>query len=154
MSIRVSPFVTTVCYMNGEYTPQQVADYIAQTNEEDLADPCFLATLKAKSRKKFDGLVERYGLKMDQPLTRDSSEAGRELSDLVGRHSGDHIHLIQVGASERGIWVKFFKPFSRCFHMKRSSRRWKKKGQMRWKWQRKRLRKEKRKRKLRRERSK
>ena len=34
--------------------------------------------------------------------------------------------------------------------MKRSSRRWKKKGQMRWKWQRKRLKKEKRKRKLKR----
>ena len=31
--------------------------------------------------------------------------------------------------------------------MKRSSRRWKKKGQMRWKWQRKRMRKEKRRRK-------
>ena len=31
--------------------------------------------------------------------------------------------------------------------MKRSSRRWKKKGQMRWKWQRKRMKKEKRKRK-------
>ena len=30
--------------------------------------------------------------------------------------------------------------------MKRSSRRWKKKGQMRWKWQRKRMRKEKKKR--------
>jgi len=39
------------------------------------------------------------------------------------------------------------------FYMKRSSRRWKKKGQMRWKWQRKRLRKEKHKRKLRRARS-
>ncbi len=33
--------------------------------------------------------------------------------------------------------------------MKRSSRRWKKKGQMRWKWQRKRMKKEKRKRKQR-----
>jgi len=32
------------------------------------------------------------------------------------------------------------------FQMKRSSRRWKKKGQMRWKWQRKRMKKEKRKR--------
>jgi len=31
--------------------------------------------------------------------------------------------------------------------MKRSSRRWKKKGQMRWKWQRKCIKKEKRKRK-------
>ena len=30
--------------------------------------------------------------------------------------------------------------------MKRSSRRWKKNGQMRWKWQRKKMRKEKRKR--------
>jgi len=37
--------------------------------------------------------------------------------------------------------------------MKRSSRRWKKIGQMRWKWQRKRLKKEKRKRRLHRERS-
>ena len=37
--------------------------------------------------------------------------------------------------------------------MKRSSRRWKKKGQMRWKWQRKRLKKEKRKRRLHRERA-
>lgn len=33
--------------------------------------------------------------------------------------------------------------------MKRSSRRWKKKGQMRWKWQRKRMRKEKKKRQMR-----
>ena len=32
--------------------------------------------------------------------------------------------------------------------MKRSSKRWKKQGQMRWKWQRKRLKKEKRKRRL------
>jgi len=32
------------------------------------------------------------------------------------------------------------------YSMKRSSRRWKKKGQMRWKWQRKRMKKEKRKR--------
>jgi large subunit ribosomal protein L41e len=38
--------------------------------------------------------------------------------------------------------------------MKRSSRRWKKKRQMRWKWQRKRLKKEKKKRKLHRQRSK
>jgi thiamine pyrophosphate-dependent acetolactate synthase large subunit-like protein len=37
--------------------------------------------------------------------------------------------------------------------MKRSSRRWKKKNQMRWKWQRKRLKKEKHKRKARRARS-
>lgn len=36
---------------------------------------------------------------------------------------------------------------SEKFYMKRSSRRWKKKGQMRWKWQRKRMKKEKRKRK-------
>jgi large subunit ribosomal protein L41e len=48
-------------------------------------------------------------------------------------------------------------PFKQNSHknsMKRSSRRWKKKGQMRWKWQRKRLRKEKHKRKLKRARSK
>ena len=31
--------------------------------------------------------------------------------------------------------------------MKRSSRRWKKKGQMRWKWQKKRMRREKRRKK-------
>jgi hypothetical protein len=43
----------------------------------------------------------------------------------------------------------FFIPF-----MKRSSRRWKKKRQMRWKWQRKKLRKAKHLRKVRRDRSK
>ena len=40
------------------------------------------------------------------------------------------------------------------FKMKRSSRRWKKKRQMRWKWQRKKLRKEKHKRKAKRARAK
>ena len=40
--------------------------------------------------------------------------------------------------------------FGLVITMKRSSRRWKKKGQMRWKWQRKRLKKEKRKRKMKR----
>jgi len=39
------------------------------------------------------------------------------------------------------------KEFFNINKMKRSSRRWKKKGQMRWKWQRKRMKKEKRKRK-------
>ena len=48
----------------------------------------------------------------------------------------------------------FKNQFYLFFSMKRSSRRWKKKRQMRWKWQRKRLRKEKHKRKLRRARSK
>jgi large subunit ribosomal protein L41e len=38
--------------------------------------------------------------------------------------------------------------------MKRSSRRWKKKGQMRWKWQKKRIKDGKRKRKIKRERAK
>jgi large subunit ribosomal protein L41e len=33
-------------------------------------------------------------------------------------------------------------------NMKRSSRRWKKKGQMRWKWQRKKMKKAKRRRKI------
>jgi large subunit ribosomal protein L41e len=41
---------------------------------------------------------------------------------------------------KHGLTLKLLK-------MKRSSRRWKKKGQMRWKWQRKRMNKEKRKRK-------
>ena len=45
---------------------------------------------------------------------------------------------------------RFIKRFLCFLIMKRSSRRWKKKGQMRWKWQRKRLKKEKRKRKLKR----
>jgi len=40
----------------------------------------------------------------------------------------------------------FKKSISFFFIMKRSSRRWKKAGQMRWKWQRKRMKKEKRKR--------
>ena len=48
----------------------------------------------------------------------------------------------------------FIKQFSLSSNMKRSSRRWKKKRQMRWKWQRKGLKKEKRKRKMRRARSK
>ena len=105
MSIKVSPFVTSVCYMNGEYTPQQVADYIAQTEGENLANPVQIDLLKARSKKKLAEVVEKYGLKMDQPITRDSSQAGAEISDLVGRHSGDHIQLIKIGASERGVWV-------------------------------------------------
>jgi len=47
---------------------------------------------------------------------------------------------------------KVYKAILGLNNMKRSSRRWKKKGQMRWKWQRKRLKKEKRKRKLKRSR--
>jgi len=46
--------------------------------------------------------------------------------------------------------LKLYKVKFRLVVMKRSSRRWKKKGQMRWKWQRKRLKKEKRKRKMKR----
>jgi len=52
------------------------------------------------------------------------------------------------------IYQTFINQFSLSSTMKRSSRRWKKKRQMRWKWQRKRLKKEKHKRKMRRARSK
>ncbi len=50
--------------------------------------------------------------------------------------------------------LKLYKPRNIKTPMKRSSRRWKKKRQMRWKWQRKRLKKEKKKRKIHRERTK
>jgi len=52
----------------------------------------------------------------------------------------------EVDNTNQSFLNKFFYPLI----MKRSSRRWKKDGQMRWKWQRKRLKKEKRKRKLKR----
>jgi len=48
---------------------------------------------------------------------------------------------------------KIYKQLFFIMIMKRSSRRWKKKGQMRWKWQRKRIREEKRRRRLHRERT-
>ncbi len=51
---------------------------------------------------------------------------------------------------EIASYLKLYKENFGLVIMKRSSRRWKKKGQMRWKWQRKRLKKEKRKRKLKR----
>jgi hypothetical protein len=53
----------------------------------------------------------------------------------------------------KNIKKTFKNQFLLKIFMKRSSRRWKKKRQMRWKWQRKRLRKEKHKRKARRARS-
>ena len=43
--------------------------------------------------------------------------------------------------------ISFLYKVESSLAMKRSSRRWKKKRQMRWKWQRKRIRKEKRRRK-------
>jgi large subunit ribosomal protein L41e len=45
----------------------------------------------------------------------------------------------------RNLYKKTITPTK---NMKRSSRRWKKKGQMRWKWQRKKMKKAKRKRKI------
>jgi len=45
----------------------------------------------------------------------------------------------------RNFYKKIISPAER---MKRSSRRWKKKGQMRWKWQRKKMKKAKRRRKI------
>jgi large subunit ribosomal protein L41e len=55
--------------------------------------------------------------------------------------------LYRIG---RDSYIKLYKAYLGFIRMKRSSKRWKKKGQMRWKWQRKRLKKEKRKRKLKR----
>jgi len=56
----------------------------------------------------------------------------------------------RFGLTDDFGWVKLYKVKFGLVGMKRSSRRWKKKGQMRWKWQRKRLKKEKRKRKMKR----
>jgi len=61
---------------------------------------------------------------------------------------------MSIGNNKIILKVKVFKLNLPNIIMKRSSKRWKKKRQMRWKWQRKRLRKEKHKRKLRRARSK
>ncbi|MEK6823777.1 MAG: hypothetical protein AABY06_01965, partial [Nanoarchaeota archaeon] len=61
---------------------------------------------------------------------------------------------LKINFQQKNPTKTFLNFFFLQISMKRSSRRWKKKGQMRWKWQRKRLKKEKRKRKARRARSK
>jgi large subunit ribosomal protein L41e len=59
---------------------------------------------------------------------------------------GHQIHKGEFNVSTTSRFSEHFEFTQGKLKMKRSSRRWKKKGQMRWKWQRKRMKKEKRKR--------
>ena|SRR3989344_6765092 len=105
MTIRIAPIVSRICYGNEEYTPQEVADYITQADGEGFGDSNQVVILREKSQLEFKEAVEKYNLSMDQKLQRDSSEAGRSLSDILSKHSSEILTLIQKGASKRRILI-------------------------------------------------
>ena len=104
MSIRIAPIVSKVCYHNGEYIPQEVADYILD-NSDDAFIGSEILNLRTRSQSKLGKTIEKYGLTMDQKLQRDSSEAGKSVSDILLQHSGEKIGLIQQSARKRRLLV-------------------------------------------------
>lgn len=104
MSIRIAPIVSRVCYDNREYTLQEVADYISDTSDDAFIG-FSIFDLRAKSHQKLKEMVKKYSLKMDQTLQRDSSEAGKSISDILLQHSGEKVGLIQRSAAERHLLV-------------------------------------------------
>jgi hypothetical protein len=104
MTIRISPIVSRICYRNKEYTLQEVVEYIS-----DEGDDAFLGSeillLRAQSTSKLREISEKHGLSMDQKLQRDSSEAGKSISDILGQYSNRQIGLILREASRRRILV-------------------------------------------------
>jgi len=120
MSIKIPDFVREIYSMNKKYTPKQILDYIQETKEEPLGFPskpeklisCFSGSrpseiqfLCINSYSKAKSIIEKYKLEESQELQRDSSSAGKELSDLIMTHSGAVIRLILREASRRGIFV-------------------------------------------------
>lgn len=105
MSIRRDDFAVGVYYHNQEYTPQQVADYIANTSGEGFADPKRIQALIQESNGKFQSSVKTHKLTMDQLLQAETSPAGKELAELTLSHCDKIIGLIVNGGHRRGILI-------------------------------------------------
>ena len=83
MTIVRDKFAVDISFNNKEYHPQQVLDYITNTSGEGFADPEKLTTLIQDSQNKFQSTVEKYNLKMDQTLQKETSQAGKELAEFT-----------------------------------------------------------------------
>jgi len=105
MSIRRDDFAVGVYYNNQQYTPQQVTDYIANTNEEGFADPQRIQKLIQESQGKFQSSVKTHKLTMDQMLQAETSPEGKELAELTLSHCDKTIELIVDGGHRRGILI-------------------------------------------------
>ena len=105
MSVRLDDFTIGVYHNNHPYTPQQVADYIANTSGEGLADPQKLQALIQESQEKFLLAVKAHELTMDQILQAKTSQAGKELAELTLEHCDKTIQLIVDGGHSRGMLI-------------------------------------------------
>ena len=94
-----------VSHYNKPYTPQQVADYIANTNGESFADPAQLQVLIAESQARLQSAVEEHKLTMDQILQKETSPIGRVLAELTLQHCDKVIALIVSGGHSQGILI-------------------------------------------------
>ena len=104
MTIRIPEIVSNICYDNQEYTPQEVADYLSDTGDDEFIG-ANIFTLRATSHQRLREVVEKYGLTMESKLQKDSSEAGKLIAEILQGHSSSKIRLIQRSASERHIWL-------------------------------------------------
>ncbi len=104
MSIRIAPIVLRVCQGNGEYTPQEVVDYILNEGDDSFIGNGILS-LREEAHKTLGEIIEKYNISVDQKLQRDSSEAGKSISDLLSNYSSRKIGLILKKAREDGILI-------------------------------------------------
>jgi hypothetical protein len=105
MSIHRDEFAMNVSHYNKQYTPRQIAEYIANTSGDGFADEKKLQTLIGQSQAKLQSAMKQHGLTIDQVLQAEASPAGKELAALALQHCDQAIYLIVDGGLERGSMI-------------------------------------------------
>ena len=104
-SVRTSEFIYGIREGNRDFTPQEVYDHI----RADVSDNALRCEQRARTGpryqeiqksaiEKIDELVEKYSLKMNQQLNSQTSEAGKEISDIADKLEGQLTSIIIEGS--------------------------------------------------------
>lgn len=104
MSIERDQFVVDIADYGKEYTPKQVADYIARSITAQYADRRELQELIQRSQTELDRLVEEHQVPMEKTLNS-SSDVGKLIAALALTHCDDTIYLIIEGGISRGMLI-------------------------------------------------
>lgn len=103
--IRRDEFAVSIWYDNKPYTPEEVLKYVGAAQTDQFGDKEEFKKLRSSSLTKAREIINKYGLKNPQILTKESSEAGNSLAELVLQHCDAGIDLIVMGGARFGILI-------------------------------------------------
>ena len=101
MSLNQNRYIREIYFLNLPYTPRDIANCIAKTPHNPHVNPDEMNALISQSKQQFQYTIERHNVTLNQRLQVQTSEAGRDLAELVNNHENKRVALIIKSVHEK-----------------------------------------------------